>query len=66
MSTNEILRATGVAKVFREGGFNVEVLKDVYLRAARGEQIAVVGAPVGQEHLIALVRRARSRHQRDG
>ena len=39
-----ILRATGLVKTYEESVFNVPVLKGVYLRVARGEQIAIVGA----------------------
>lgn len=39
-----VLRATGVVKTYDEGAFNVTVLKGVYLRVTRGEQIAIVGA----------------------
>ncbi|MBI3900209.1 MAG: lipoprotein-releasing ABC transporter ATP-binding protein LolD [Gammaproteobacteria bacterium] len=39
-----VLRATGVVKIYDEGAFNVSVLRGVYLRVERGEQIAVVGA----------------------
>ena len=47
MSTKDkdyVLRATGVVKTYDEGAFNVSVLKGVYLRVTRGEQIAIVGA----------------------
>lgn len=39
-----VLRATGLVKTYEEGLFNVTVLKGVYLRLVRGEQIAIVGA----------------------
>lgn len=43
--TNEyVLRATGLVKVFDEGAFSVSVLRGVYLRLKRGEQVAIVGA----------------------
>lgn len=44
MSTPHLLRATGLIKTFDEGAFNVAVLKGVYLRVKRGEQIGIVGA----------------------
>lgn len=44
MSTPYLLRATGLIKTFDEGAFNVAVLKGVYLRVKRGEQIGIVGA----------------------
>jgi len=44
MSTPYLLRATGLIKTFDEGTFNVPVLKGVYLRVKRGEQVGIVGA----------------------
>jgi lipoprotein-releasing system ATP-binding protein len=43
-AADHILRATGLVKTYEEAVFNVPVLKGVYLRVARGEQIAIVGA----------------------
>lgn len=47
MTTKEkdyVLRATGLIKTYDEGMFSVTVLKGVYLRVLRGEQVAIVGA----------------------
>lgn len=44
MSEDLVLRCTGLTKTFDEKSFSVEVLKGVYLRVARGEQVAIVGA----------------------
>jgi len=38
------IRASGLVKVYDEGAFDVTVLKGVYLRVARGERVAIVGA----------------------
>ncbi|HEX20047.1 MAG TPA: lipoprotein-releasing ABC transporter ATP-binding protein LolD [Acidiferrobacteraceae bacterium] len=39
-----ILRCTNVTKTFTEGNFNVPVLQGIYLRIAKNERIAIVGA----------------------
>lgn len=55
-SGEHILRATGLAKTFDEGVFTVPVLRGVYLRVARGEQIAIVGASgSGKSTLLHLL-----------
>ncbi|GMQ90966.1 MAG: lipoprotein-releasing ABC transporter ATP-binding protein LolD [Gammaproteobacteria bacterium] len=41
---NHILRCTNVTKTFTEGNFNVPVLQGIYLRIAKNERIAIVGA----------------------
>jgi len=44
MSTQTVLRASGVAKTYSEGDLRTEVLRDVTFALERGKTLAIVGA----------------------
>lgn len=56
MNNDLVLRCTGLTKTFSDASFNVDVLNGVYLRLAKGEQVAIVGASgAGKSTLLHLL-----------
>ena len=54
--TENVLRATGVAKVYAEGGLRTDVLSDVSFTLKRGQTMAIVGASgSGKSTLLHII-----------
>ncbi len=55
-ATEHVLRASGVAKTYAEGGLRTEVLSDVSFTLKRGETMAIVGASgSGKSTLLHII-----------
>lgn len=55
-SRDIVLRAEGIAKTYREGGLNTEVLGDVGFSLRRGETLAIIGASgTGKSTLLHIL-----------
>lgn len=51
-----VLRATGIAKTYQEGGLRTEVLREVDLAVRRGETVAIIGASgTGKSTLLHIL-----------
>ncbi len=56
MNAAIVLRATGVAKTYQEGGLRAEVLRDVGFTLERGKTLAIVGASgAGKSTLLHIL-----------
>jgi lipoprotein-releasing system ATP-binding protein len=56
MNEKILLRCTGVKKSYEEGPLSVDVLRGIYFRLERGEQVAIIGASgSGKSTLLHLL-----------